>query len=59
MELNLAFEQVIRGLQRMEKVQLFHADIVRSARADVESARVEANRQFFDNFDEIVENDAV
>jgi hypothetical protein len=59
MELNLAFEQVIRGLQRMEKVRLFHSDIVRYARADVESARVDANREFFDNFDEIVENDAV
>jgi hypothetical protein len=59
MELNLAFEQVIRGLQRMEKVYLFHTDIVRSARAGVESARVDANREFFDNFDEIVENDAV
>ena len=59
MELNVAFEQVIRGLQRMEKVRHFHNDIVRSARADVESARVEANRQFFDSFDEIVENDAV
>ncbi len=31
----------------------------RWARADVESARVAANREFFDNFDEIVENDAV
>jgi hypothetical protein len=59
MELNLAFEQVIRGLQRMEKVRVFHGDIVRYARADVESARVDANREFFDNFDEIVENDAV
>ena len=59
MELNLAFEQVIRGLQRMEKVRVFHTDIVRYARADVESARVDANREFFDNFDEIVENDAV
>lgn len=58
-ELNLAFEQVIRGLQRMEKVRLFHSDIVRVSRADVESARVEMNRQFFDNFDEIVEVDAV
>ncbi len=58
-ELNLAFEQVIRALQRMEKISLFHSDIIRSARADVESARVDANRQFFDNFDEIVENDAV
>jgi hypothetical protein len=59
MDLNLAFEKVICGLQRMEKVRLFHSDIVRSARADVESARVDANREFFENFDEIVENDAV
>jgi hypothetical protein len=58
MELNLVFEQVIRGLQRMEKIRLFHIDIVRYARADVESARVDANREFFDNFDDIVENDA-
>src|SRR5208283_1935464 len=58
MELNLAFDQVIRGLQRMEKVRLFHSDIVRYARAHVESARVDANREFFDNFDEIVEDDA-
>ena len=59
MELNLAFEQVIHGLQRMEKVRLFHTDIVRCARADVESARVDANREFFHNFDEFVEDDAV
>ena len=59
MELNLAFDQVIRGLQRMEKVRIFHTDIVRYARADVESARVDANREFFDFFDEIVEEDAV
>jgi hypothetical protein len=59
MDLNLAFEQVIRGLQRMEKVRLFHRGIVRYARADVESARVEANREFFDQFDKIVEDDAV
>ena len=58
-ELNAAFEQVIQGLQRMEKVKLYHSDIIRYARADVESARVDANREFFDNFDEIVEDDAV
>jgi len=56
--LNLAFEQVIRGLQQMEKVRFFYSDIVRVSRADVESARVEVNRQFFDSFDEIVEDDA-
>jgi hypothetical protein len=58
-ELNAAFEQVIHGLQRMEKAKLYHSDIIRYARADVENARVDANREFFDNFDEIVENDAV
>jgi hypothetical protein len=57
--LNQAFEQVIRGLQRMEKVRLFQSDLIRYARADVESARVDANREFFDNFHDIVENDAV
>ena len=59
MELNLAFEQVIRGLQQMEKVRFFHSDILRVSRADVESARVELNRQFFDSFDELVEDDAL
>jgi hypothetical protein len=58
-ELNAAFEQVIKGLQRMEKVKLYHSDIIPYARADVESARADANREFFDNFDEIVEDDAV
>jgi hypothetical protein len=58
-ELNLAFEQVLQRLQRMEKMRLFHNDTIRYARADVESARVDANREFFDNFDDIVENDAV
>jgi hypothetical protein len=58
-DLNLAFEQVIHGLQRLEKVRLFNGEIIRCARADVESARVDANREFFDNFDDIVENDAV
>ena len=58
-ELNAAFEQVIQGLQCTEKVKLYHSAIIRYARADVESARVDANREFFDNFDEIVENDAV
>ena len=59
LELNLAFEQVLQCLQRMEKMRLFHSDTIRYARADVETARVDANREFFDNFDDIVENDAV
>lgn len=59
LELNLAFEQVLQRLERMEKVRFFHGDTIGYARADVESARVDANREFFDNFDDIVENDAV
>jgi len=58
MDLNLAFEQVIHGLQHLEKVRLFNGEIMRYARAYVESARVDANREFFDNFDDIVENGA-
>jgi hypothetical protein len=58
-ELNQTFEQVIRGLEKLERVQLFNRELIRYARADVESARVNANREFFDNFDAIVENDAV
>jgi len=58
-DLNLAFERVIRGLQRLETVRLFNSEIIRYARADVESARVDANRELFENFDDIVENDAV
>lgn len=57
-ELNQAFDHVLQGLKRMERVRLFQRDVVRYARAEVESARVDANREFFDKFDEIVEQDA-
>jgi hypothetical protein len=57
-DLNRAFEEVIRGLARMEKVRHFQRDLIRFARADVETARVDANREFFDNFELLVENDA-
>lgn len=57
-ELNQAFDHVLQGLGRMEGVGLFQRDIVRYARAEVESARVDANREFFDKFDQIVEQDA-
>jgi hypothetical protein len=59
MDLNQAFEQVLRGLEGMEKVALFHSEELRYARAEVESARVQANREFFDQFDEIVEKGAL
>ena len=57
-ELNQAFDHVLRGLQRMEKPHFFQDEIIRYARAEVEGARVDANREFFDNFDRIVEGDA-
>jgi hypothetical protein len=57
-DLNRAFEEVIRGLGRMEKVGHFQRDLIRYARADVETARVDANREFFDNFEALVEDDA-
>jgi hypothetical protein len=56
--LNQAFENVICGLERMEKVALFDKDQLQYSRAEVESARVDANREFFDKFGEIVEKDA-
>jgi hypothetical protein len=56
--LNQAFEKVIHGLERMEKVTLFDREQLRYSRAEVESARVDANLEFFDKFGEIVEKDA-
>jgi hypothetical protein len=58
LDLNRAFEQVMRGLERLEKVQPFSTEQIRRARAEVETARVDTNREFFDNFEAIVEDDA-
>ncbi|MGC2333572.1 MAG: hypothetical protein WA581_19130 [Candidatus Acidiferrales bacterium] len=58
LDLNQAFQKVVHGLDRMEKVGLFDREQLRYSRAEVESARVDANREFFDKFDEIVEKDA-
>jgi len=57
--LNEEFDHVICALERMEKVPTYRSEMIRWARAHVESAQVEANRQFFDEFDAIVENDAL
>ena len=46
------------GLEKLESVPFFQRDLIRHARSDVEIARVYANREFFDNFEAIVENDA-
>jgi hypothetical protein len=58
LDLNQAFDHAILSLRRMEKVKLFRSKELRCARAEVETARVEANRVFFDNFHGIVESDA-
>jgi hypothetical protein len=59
MDLNQAFEQVLAGLKRMEGIPLFHREELRHTRAEVESARVQANREFFDRFEALVEKDAL
>jgi hypothetical protein len=58
LDLNQAFEQVIRGLTRLERVRAFSTEQIRRVRAEVETARVDANREFFDSFEELVEDDA-
>jgi hypothetical protein len=58
MDLNQAFENVVRGLERLEKVTLFDREQLRYTRAEIETARADANREFFDKFGEMVEKDA-
>lgn len=57
-DLNRSFDQVAEGLQRLQEVPFFQRELIRHARADVEIARVYANREFFDNFEKLVEDDA-
>jgi hypothetical protein len=57
-ELNHSFEELVAGLAKLESIPFFQRELIRHARSDVEIARVYANREFFDNFEAIVENDA-
>jgi hypothetical protein len=57
-ELNHSFDDLIAGLAKLESVPFFQRDLIQHARSDVEIARVYANREFFDNFEKIVEDDA-
>ncbi|HWO38275.1 MAG TPA: hypothetical protein VNO32_56600 [Candidatus Acidoferrum sp.] len=57
--LNEEFGHAIHGLERMEQEPTYKKEMIRWAKALVQSAQVEANRQFFDEFDAIVENDAL
>jgi hypothetical protein len=58
LDLNQAFEQVMRGLTKLERVRAFSTEHFRRVRAEVETPRVDVNREFFDNFDAMVEDDA-
>jgi hypothetical protein len=58
LDLNLAFENVGGGLQRLEKLTLFDREGLRYTRAEIEGARADANREFFDKLREIVEQDS-
>jgi len=58
LELNRLFDRLIFGLERLESVPFFQRDLIQHARSDVEIARIYVNREFFDNFEAIVENDA-
>jgi hypothetical protein len=57
-ELNQSFDRLIVGLESLESVPFLQRDLIQYARSDVEIARVYANREFFDNFEAIVENEA-
>lgn len=57
-ELNHSFDRLMVGLAELESVPFFQRELIRHARSDIEIARVYANREFFDNFDKIVEDDA-
>jgi hypothetical protein len=57
-DLNQSFDRLILSLAQLESIPFFQRDLIQHARSDVEIARVYANREFFDHFEEIVENDA-
>ncbi|MGA7225634.1 MAG: hypothetical protein WBX16_22440 [Candidatus Acidiferrales bacterium] len=48
----------MRGLTKLERVRAFSTEQIRRVRAEVETACVDANREFFDSFEELVEDDA-
>jgi len=58
LDLNQAFENVDSGLERMEKLRLFDKEDLRYTRAEIQTARADTNREFFDKLGEIVEKDS-
>ena len=57
--LNEEFGHVMHGLERMEQEPAHKREMIRGAEALVGSAHADANRQFFEQFDAIVKNDAL
>jgi hypothetical protein len=57
-DLNRLFDRLVVTLKGLESVSFFQQDLIQHARSDVEIARVYANREFFESFEAIVENDA-
>jgi len=57
-EINQSFDRLMVGLKCLESIPFFQRDLIQHARSDVEIARVYVNREFFDNFEKIVEDDA-
>lgn len=56
-ELNQAFERVVEGLKRMEKVRFLEPEMVREDRAEVVLAQIDFNRMFFEDFYKDYEKD--
>ena len=57
--LNEELGHVLHGLERIEHKLIYKNEMIRWAKAHVQNTQVEANRQFIDEFDTIVENDAI
>ena len=57
-ELNHSFDELISSLAKLESIPFFQRELIRHARSGVEIARVYVNREFFDNFEKVVEDDA-
>jgi hypothetical protein len=57
-ELNEAFERIVAGLRRLEKLPFLCRELVRDARAEAVVLQVQANEFFFDKFERIVGDDA-
>jgi hypothetical protein len=56
-ELNQAFERIMEGIKRMEKVRFLRLDMVRETRVEVLLAQIDFNCQFFDEFHKDYEKD--